>query len=418
MKAANRMATLPDMDVLRAGLDVPGDPATTRIVVAMSGGVDSSVVAGLVKHAGYDTVGVTLQLYDHGEAAPRSGACCAGQDIRDARRVAEVLAIPHYVLDYEELFRDTVMDEFAESYIGGETPIPCVSCNQKIKFKNLLSTARELGAAALATGHYIAGRRGPAGWEMHRPVDSARDQSYFLFATTREQLSFLRFPLGGLNKAETRALAAAMGLPVAAKSDSQDICFVPAGHYTDVVEKLRPGAGEPGDIVHIDGRRLGRHSGIINFTIGQRRGIGVATGEPLFVVRLNADRRQVVVGPREALSTARLWLRDINWLGDGTLEDAAAKGLDIFARLRSTGAPKAATLWHVPEGQAGAVRVDLEDGDDGVAPGQACVFYDRADGSGRVLGGGWIKQTEAGGPHPGIAGKRSKKSVRGAAAAS
>jgi tRNA-specific 2-thiouridylase len=412
------MVALPDVDGFRAGLDVPGDPARTRIVVAMSGGVDSSVVAGLVKHAGYDVVGVTLQLYDHGEAVPQSGACCAGQDIRDARRVAEVLAIPHYVLDYEELFRDTVMDEFAESYIGGETPIPCVSCNQKIKFKHLLSTARELGAAALATGHYIASRRRPAGWEMHRPVDAARDQSYFLFATTREQLSFLRFPLGGLTKAETRALAAAMGLPVADKSDSQDICFVPAGHYTDVVEKLRPGAGEPGDIVHLDGRRLGRHSGIINFTIGQRRGIGVATGEPLFVVRLDADRHRVVVGPREALSTARLWLRDVNWLGDGTLADAAAKGLDIFARLRSTGAPKAATLRHAPEGQAGAVRVDLEDGDDGIAPGQACVFYDRADGPSRVLGGGWIKETEAGGPHPGIAGKRGKKPVRSAAAAS
>jgi len=411
------MVNLPDVDGLRAGIDVPGDPARTRIVVAMSGGVDSSVVAGLIKHAGYDVVGVTLQLYDHGEAVPRSGSCCAGQDIRDARRVADVLGIPHYVLDYEELFRDTVMDEFAESYIGGETPIPCVSCNQKIKFKHLLATARELGAAALATGHYIASRRGPSGWEMHRPVDAARDQSYFLFATTREQLSFLRFPLGGLTKADTRALAAAMGLSVADKSDSQDICFVPAGHYTDVVEKLRPGAGEPGDIVHLDGRRLGRHSGIINFTIGQRRGIGVATGEPLFVVRLDADRHQVVVGPREALSTTRLWLRDVNWLGDGTLEEAAAKGLDIFARLRSTGTPQAATLWHVPEGQAGAVRVDLEHGDDGIAPGQACVFYDRAEGAARVLGGGWIKETEAG-AHPDIAGRRDKKSVRSAAAAS
>ncbi|HSM19133.1 MAG TPA: tRNA 2-thiouridine(34) synthase MnmA, partial [Hyphomicrobiales bacterium] len=372
------MVKLPDIDRLRADLDVPGDPPRTRVVVAMSGGVDSSVVAGLVKHAGYDVVGVTLQLYDHGEAVPQSGACCAGQDIRDARRVADLIGIPHYVLDYEELFRDTVMDEFAESYIGGETPIPCVSCNQKIKFKHLLSTARELGAAALATGHYIASRRGPSGWEMHRPVDASRDQSYFLFATTPEQLSFLRFPLGGYEKSETRALAAAMGLPVADKSDSQDICFVPAGHYTDVVEKLRPGAGEPGDIVHLDGRQLGRHTGIINYTIGQRRGIGVATGEPLFVVRLDADRRQVVVGPREALSTARLWLRDVNWLGDGALEEAAANGLDIYARLRSTGRPKPATLRYVPQRQAGAVRVDLADGDDGVAPGQACVFYDRA----------------------------------------
>lgn len=412
------MVRLPDIDRLRAGLDVPGEPARTRIVVAMSGGVDSSVVAGLVKHAGYDVVGVTLQLYDYGEAVPRSGACCAGQDIRDARRVAELLSIPHYVLDYEELFRHTVMDEFAESYIGGETPIPCVSCNQKIKFKHLLATARELGAAALATGHYIGSRRSSAGWEMHRPVDAARDQSYFLFATTREQLSFLRFPLGGLTKAETRALAAAMGLPVAEKNDSQDICFVPAGHYTDVVEKLRPGAGEPGDIVHVDGRQLGRHSGIINFTIGQRRGIGIATGEPLFVVRLDADRRQVIVGPREALSTTRLRLRDVNWLGDGTLEEAAADGLEIFARLRSTKPPQAAVLRYVPQGQAGAVRVDLEEGDDGVAPGQACVFYDRADGPARVLGGGWIKETEAGGTCPDVAGKRARKALRSAAAAS
>ena len=416
-KAEFRMVTLPDANPILAGLDVPGDPGTTRIVVAMSGGVDSSVVAGLVKHAGYDVVGVTLQLYDHGEAMPRAGACCAGQDIRDARGVAEVLGIPHYVLDYEELFRHTVMDEFAESYIGGETPIPCVSCNQKIKFKHLLATARDLGAAALATGHYIKSRRGPAGWEMHRPVDAARDQSYFLFATTREQLSFLRFPLGNLTKAETRALAAAMGLPVADKSDSQDICFVPAGHYANVVEKLRPGAGEPGDIVHVDGRQLGRHAGVINFTIGQRRGIGIATGEPLFVVRLDADRRQVIVGPREALSTTRLWLRDINWLADGPIEEAAGKGLDVFVRLRSTRAPQAGTLRYVPEGQAGAVRVDLEDGDDGVAPGQACVFYDHADGPARVLGGGWIKETEAGGLSAGIAGKRARKSVRGAAQA-
>ena len=412
------MAAMPDTNSILAGFDVPGDPAATRIVVAMSGGVDSSVVAGLVKHAGYDVIGVTLQLYDHGEAVPRSGSCCAGRDIRDARRVAEVLGIPHYVLDYEELFRHTVMDEFAESYIGGETPIPCVSCNQKIKFKHLLATARDLGAVALATGHYIKSRRGPAGWEMYRPVDAARDQSYFLFATTREQLSFLRFPLGDLTKAETRALAAEMRLPVADKSDSQDICFVPAGHYTDVVEKLRPGAGEPGDIVHVDGRQLGRHTGIINFTIGQRRGIGIAASEPLFVVRIDADRRQVIVGPREALSTTRLWLRDVNWIGDGAVEEATGNGLDIFARLRSTRPPQAATLRCMAEGQTGAVRVDLEDGDDAVAPGQACVFYDRADGPARVLGGGWIKDTEASGAHPGIADKREKKSARSAAAAS
>lgn len=385
------MMNLPDKDRLIRELGIEGDPAKTRVVVAMSGGVDSSVVAGLVKHAGFDVVGVTLQLYDHGEAVHRSGACCAGQDIRDARAVAETLGIPHYVLDYEERFRATVISEFAESYIAGETPIPCVACNQKIKFKDLLETARELGAHALATGHYISSRPGPAGWEMHRPADSARDQSYFLFATTRAQLDFLRFPLGSFTKAQTRAFAQAMGLAVAAKSDSQDICFVPSGHYTDVLERLRPNAAEPGDIIHLDGRVLGRHSGIINFTIGQRRGIGVATGEPLFVIRLDADSRRVIVGPREALRTARLWLRDVNWLGDAPLADSANGGVDLFVRVRSTRAPQPATLHYVPG--EGRVRIDLIDGDDGVSPGQACVFYDAAEGPARVLGGGWIRAT-------------------------
>ena len=375
-------------------MDLPGVPGGTRIVVAMSGGVDSSVVAGLLKHAGYDVVGVTLQLYDHGEATSRKGACCAGQDIHDARRVAETLNIPHYVLDYEERFRHAVIDDFADSYVAGETPIPCVACNQKIKFKDLLGMARDIGAEALATGHYIRSKRGARGMELHRPADAARDQSYFLFATTPEQLDFLRFPLGAFTKAQTRAFAEAMGLAVAEKSDSQDICFVPTGRYSSVVEKLRPEAIEPGDIVHVDGRVLGRHAGIMNFTIGQRRGIGVAAGEPLYVVKLDAEQRQVIVGPREALHTAQIWLRDVNWLGDEGLQQAAAHGLDLFVRVRSTRPPQPATIYALADAK-GSVRVDLHAGDDGVAPGQACVFYTAGEGPSRVLGGGWIGHTRS-----------------------
>ena len=294
-------------------------PAGARVVVAMSGGVDSSVTAALVKEAGYEAVGITLQLYDHGAAVGRKGACCAGQDIHDARRVADRLGIPHYVLDYESRFRAAVMDDFADSYLKGETPIPCVRCNQRVKFRDLLETARELGAAALATGHYVRRVDGAGGPELHRAADPARDQSYFLFATTRAQLDFLRFPLGGLPKAETRALAQRLDLPVAAKPDSQDICFVPNGSYARVVERLRPGALEPGEIVHVDGRVLGRHEGIIHFTVGQRRGIGIADaqggGEPLYVVRLDAARKRVVVGPKPALAIAGMSLREVNWLG-------------------------------------------------------------------------------------------------------
>ncbi len=283
-------------------LHLPGSPADTRVVVAMSGGVDSSVVAALLKREGYDVVGITLQLYDHGKAVGRKGACCAGQDIHDARRVAEALRIPHYVLDYETRFAEAVMGEFADSYLAGETPVPCVSCNQKIKFKDLLQTAEELGAEALATGHYVKSRPGPSGFDLYRARDAERDQSYFLFATTREQLNFLRFPLGDLEKEETRKLAREFGLVTAEKSDSQDICFVPTGRYTQIIERLRPGAAEAGDIVHVDGRVLGRHRGIINYTIGQRRGIGVAAAEPLYVVKLDATRREVVVGPRELVA--------------------------------------------------------------------------------------------------------------------
>jgi len=372
-------------------LHLEGRPADTRVVVAMSGGVDSSVVAALLKAEGYDVVGITLQLYDHGEAVGRKGACCAGQDIQDARRVADLLKIPHYVLDYEKRFAKAVMGAFADSYRQGETPVPCAACNQKIKFNDLLETAAGLGAAALATGHYVRSEPGPAGWELYRAADKERDQSYFLFATTREQLGFLRFPLGGLQKDETRKLARDFGLAVAEKSDSQDICFVPTGRYTQVIERLRPGAAEAGNIVHLDGRVLGRHGGIINYTIGQRKGIGVPAKEPLYVVKLDASAREVVVGPRECLRMRTLKLRDMNWLGDEGFEDFAASGEEVLARIRSSGPLQPARLSVENDG----LTVELAHGEDGVSPGQACVFYAARGGGERLLGGGWIKSAAA-----------------------
>ena len=364
-------------------------PAETRVVVAMSGGVDSSVVAGLLAREGYDVVGITLQLYDHGQTTKRKGACCAGQDIHDARRVAEQLAIPHYVLDYEKRFSEAVIGTFADSYLAGETPVPCIACNSQIKFKDLLATARELGADALATGHYVASRQGAAGRELHQSADTERDQSYFLFSTTREQLDFLRFPLGDRRKAEVRALAAEMAMPVAGKSDSQDICFVPSGSYAQIIEKLRPGAVMPGDIVHVDGRVLGRHAGIINFTIGQRRGLGVTTGEPLFVIKLDADAREVVVGPKDHLRTGAILLREVNWLGDKPLDDGSGEGIAMFVRIRSSQAPQPATLLPLASGKA---QVLIHGGEHGVSPGQACVFYADDSGRSRVLGGGFIER--------------------------
>jgi tRNA-uridine 2-sulfurtransferase len=368
-------------------LMLPKAPAETRVVVAMSGGVDSSVVAAMLAREGYDVVGITLQLYDHGEAVRRKGACCAGQDIHDARSVAARIGIPHYVLNYQDRFRDAVIRPFADSYVAGETPIPCVACNQRVKFKDLLETAKDLSADVMATGHYVASRPGTSGWEMFRAADPERDQSHFLFATTREQLAFLRFPLGDLRKEETRRVAAELGLAIADKPDSQDICFVPTGRYTQVVERLHPNAAEAGDIVHIDGRVLGQHPGIIHYTIGQRRGLGIAEGEPLFVVRLDAARRQVIVGPRESLLTHVVALRDVNWLGEGTLAGIPARGLAVWARVRSTQPLQPATLFV----EGGDVLVRLHAGENGVAAGQACVFYDSGEPRARVLGGGWIR---------------------------
>jgi len=366
-------------------LGLPKAPAQTRVVVAMSGGVDSSVVAAQLKSEGYDVIGITLQLYDHGAALAKKGACCAGQDIHDARRVAEMMGFPHYVLDYENTFREAVIDEFADAYLAGATPVPCIRCNERVKFKDLMATARELEADCMATGHYIRREVGAAGPELHSAADPDRDQSYFLFSTTPEQLAFLRFPLGGLaSKAETRALAARHGLSVADKPDSQDICFVPNGNYAAVIEKLRPGAADPGDIVDLAGTVLGQHQGVIHYTVGQRRGLGIGgLGDPLYVVKLDPAARHVIVGPKEALATRTIGLKELNWLGDAPL--VAGQSIPIRVRVRSTRPPREALLQVLGDGIA---EVELLTAEEGVSPGQACVFY-AAEGS-RVLGGGWI----------------------------
>ncbi|WP_146585530.1 tRNA 2-thiouridine(34) synthase MnmA [Puniceibacterium confluentis] len=366
-------------------LGLPKPVSETRVVVAMSGGVDSSVVAAQLAEEGYDVVGVTLQLYDHGAALAKKGACCAGLDIHDARRVAETMGFPHYVLDYENIFKDAVIDEFAESYLAGATPVPCIRCNERVKFKDLLQTARDLDADCMATGHYIQRKMGVAGPELHSAADANRDQSYFLFSTTPEQLDYLRFPLGHLaSKAETRALAAKYGLSVADKPDSQDICFVPNGNYASVIEKLRPGAAEPGEIVDVDGTVLGRHNGVIHYTVGQRRGLGIGgLVDPLYVVKLDVDAKRVIVGPKELLSTRVVPVREINWLGDEPFDSRSEWAISV--KVRSTRPPRDAIVRPLSATEA---EVELITPEEGVSPGQACVFYD--PDSTRILGGGWI----------------------------
>ena len=375
-------------DTATNALGFDKSPKDTRVVVAMSGGVDSSVVAAELAAQGYDVVGITLQLYDHGAALAKKGACCAGSDIHDARRVAEKLNFPHYVLDYENSFRESVIDDFAKSYLAGATPIPCIRCNERIKFKDLLETAIDLDADCMATGHYIQRKNGINGAELHMAADHQRDQSYFLFSTTAKQLDYLRFPLGSLaSKAETRALAAKYGLDVANKPDSQDICFVPDGNYAAVIEKLHPGAAQPGKIIDQNDNILGMHNGVINYTIGQRRGLRIGgLEEPLYVVKLDVDRKLVIVGPKELLATRQVSLKEINWLGDIPLMTQST--WEIRAKVRSTRPPRDAVLRPISNTEA---IVELIAAEEGIAPGQACVFY--GQDSSRVLGGGWISNS-------------------------
>lgn len=377
--------TAPNLPVNSLGFAKP--EKDTRVVVAMSGGVDSSVCAAMLAQQGYDVIGITLQLYDHGAAIKSAKACCAGQDIYDAKRTAEKLGFPHYVLDYESNFNDGVMQDFAETYLKGATPIPCVRCNQTVKFRDLLQVAKDLGADCMATGHYVQRVDGEAGAELHRAIDPTKDQSYFLFTTTQEQLEYLRFPLGGKTKPETRKMAIELGLAVASKPDSQDICFVPTGKYTDVIKKLRPDASDPGEVLHVDGRVLGTHNGVMHYTVGQRRGLGIPDGsgqDPLFVLRLDADKKQVIVGPRPKLMKSRIHIKEVNWLGTDSF-GPALDGQKITVKIRSMKPPVPATFMVVD----GETLIELDEPMEGVSPGQACVFYDAVNAS-RTLGGGWI----------------------------
>jgi len=367
-------------------ISLDGVEKGARIAVAMSGGVDSSVAAALMVEAGYDVVGITLQLYDHGEMVQKKGACCAGQDIYDARTVADRLSFPHYVLDYENLFRQNVIDDFVDSYLQGETPIPCIRCNQKVKFKDLLATARDLGAKALVTGHYVRRAPSPEGARLLRAKDYNRDQSYFLFTTTQDQLDYLRFPLGGMEKSETRDHARRFGLEVSEKPDSQDICFVPSGGYSSVVEKLRPGVLEAGEIVHVNGTVLGVHQGIINYTVGQRRGLGVSAAEPLYVIRLEPEAHRVIVGPYQDLAKHKIYLKEVNWLQS---PDTFEGGYGCEVKIRSTHSPVRAKVTRAGANEA---EVTFEEPEYGVAFGQACVFIE----DDRILGGGWITNALSG----------------------
>ncbi len=393
--SSNRAAMRIDVDILervRAAMGLEGAPSGHRVVVAMSGGVDSTVTAGLLKAAGYEVAGVTLRLYADAEAERKRKSCCAGRDILDARIAADRLGIPHHVFDLEERFRRDVVEAFADSYVRGETPVPCVECNRTVKFGDLLARTRELGASALVTGHYVASRRLEDGRRgLFTPADMARDQSYFLYATTQEQVDFLRFPLAEFTKDEVRALGRALGLEVADKPASQDICFVPPEGYRALLRRLRPEAGRPGAIIHVDGRELGRHDGIVNYTVGQRRGLGVAVGEALYVVELDAARNRVVVGPREVLARRDIRLREMNWLGDAPLPFGKGDGLSIYVKIRSTRPAAPARIWREDDG---TVRVRLKTPEYGVSPGQACVCYTAPGAGSRILGGGVIDATK------------------------
>jgi tRNA-uridine 2-sulfurtransferase len=356
-----------------------------KVVVAMSGGVDSSTVAALLANQGHEVIGITLQLYDHGLALGKKGACCAGQDIYDAQMAAEKIGIPHYVLNYESIFKQSVMDDFADSYLKGETPIPCVRCNQKVKFQDLFKVAKDLGADCLATGHYVQRFEENGKAQLHVASDISKDQSYFLFATTQDQLNFLRFPLGGLNKPQTRILAKQFGLEIADKPDSQDICFVPNGNYASVIEKLRPGSLDAGNIVLKDGTIVGKHDGVINYTVGQRKGLGVAAGEPLYVIKLKPDSKEVIVGPKSDLMSDSLTAKEVNWLGDTPIPES---GMECTVRLRSSHIGLQAMVYSLPDNR---INVVLEEPYNGITPGQACVLYKDT----RVLGGGWIERKEA-----------------------